>query len=197
MMHNWVNTPKWVNALCLATPSLIFNNAYSCNGFLPDGIKPFPWTNVSSYSTGPSPPKYIPMLFDSSYMSVQRNALENIIHKTWNNFSPPQYINSLRLTHAYLHHWSGSSLVQVMACCLFGTKPLSPANDELFSIWHLWTNFSDIGIKIKFSSHEMSLKMSSVKGWQFNLIPNMLIPVPTSNFPPHCWWLCCMMLTGR
>ena len=33
--------------------------------------------------------------------------------------------NSLRLGDAYMRHWTGSSLVQIMACCLFGAKPLS------------------------------------------------------------------------
>ena len=30
----------------------------------------------------------------------------------------------LRPSEAYMHQWTGSSVVQVMACCLFGIKPL-------------------------------------------------------------------------
>ena len=34
-------------------------------------------------------------------------------------------INSLRSSDAYMRHWTGPSLVQIMACHLFGAKPLS------------------------------------------------------------------------
>ena len=34
-------------------------------------------------------------------------------------------INPLRLGDAYMCQWTGSSLDQIMACCLIGTKPLS------------------------------------------------------------------------
>ena len=33
--------------------------------------------------------------------------------------------NTLRPSDAYMRRWTGSSLVQIMACRLFGTKPLS------------------------------------------------------------------------
>ena len=33
-------------------------------------------------------------------------------------------VNSSPLSAAYMRQWTRSSLVQVMACCLFGTKPL-------------------------------------------------------------------------
>ena len=36
----------------------------------------------------------------------------------------PQWVNMSPLSVAYMHQLTGSSLVQVMACCLFGTKPL-------------------------------------------------------------------------
>ena len=35
------------------------------------------------------------------------------------------YINSLRPSDAYTCRWTGSSLVQIMTCRLFGAKPLS------------------------------------------------------------------------
>ena len=34
-------------------------------------------------------------------------------------------LNSLRPSDAYMRRWTGSSLVQIMACRLFGAKPLS------------------------------------------------------------------------
>ena len=36
-----------------------------------------------------------------------------------------RYLNSLRPSDAYMRRWTGSSLVQIMACRLFGAKPLS------------------------------------------------------------------------
>ena len=36
----------------------------------------------------------------------------------------PQWVNSLRPGDAYMHLWTASSLVQVMACRLFSAKPL-------------------------------------------------------------------------
>ena len=35
------------------------------------------------------------------------------------------FINSLRPSDAYMRRWTGSSLVQIIACRLFGAKPLS------------------------------------------------------------------------
>ena len=37
----------------------------------------------------------------------------------------PQWVNSLRLRDANIHQWSRPLLVQIMACCLLGSKPLS------------------------------------------------------------------------
>ena len=34
------------------------------------------------------------------------------------------YLNSSPPSAAYMRQWSGSALVQVIACCLFSTKPL-------------------------------------------------------------------------
>ena len=36
-----------------------------------------------------------------------------------------KWLNSSPLSDAYMHQWIGSTLVQIMACCLLGTKPLS------------------------------------------------------------------------
>ena len=38
-------------------------------------------------------------------------------------FSSP--VNSLRSSDAYMRQWNRPSLVQIMACCLLGAKPLS------------------------------------------------------------------------
>ena len=54
----------------------------------------------------------------------------------------------------------GSVLVQIMACRLFGVKPLSKPNAGLLLIGTLGTNFSEILIKIKNFSFT---KISSAK----------------------------------
>ena len=61
------------------------------------------------------------------------NSVENTNHDIkWKNtqidicLSPLmiKYFNSLGLGDAYVRHWTGSSLVHVMACRLFGAKPV-------------------------------------------------------------------------
>ena len=44
------------------------------------------------------------------------------------------------LNDAYMRQWAGSSLVPVMACCLFGAKSLPKPNAFLFGIGLLGTN---------------------------------------------------------
>ena len=71
----------------------------------------------------------------------------------WFNSSPP--------SAAYMRHWIGSALVQIMACRLFGAKPLF--KPMLLPIRPLW-NFCEILIKmVNFSF----IKLSSAKWWPF------------------------------
>ena len=84
-----------------------------------------------------------------SLISEQQSPLSNLI-----NSSPP--------SAAYIHQWTGSALVKVMACHLYGTKPYV----DLLSIVPLGTNISEIWIGIQsFSFMKMHLRMLSVK-WQ-------------------------------
>ena len=63
-----------------------------------------------------------------------------------------------------MHQWTGPSLVQVIACRLFGAKPLPEPNAGLLSIGLLGTSFSEILIGIlSFSLKKMHLQMSSAK----------------------------------
>ena len=46
----------------------------------------------------------------------------------WHNNSIPMPcggVNSAPTSAAYMRQWIGSTLIQIIACCLFGTKPLS------------------------------------------------------------------------
>ena len=93
--------------------------------------------------------------------------------KSWNDFvqsdsstprpSPPTP------SDAYMRHWSGSTLVQVMACRLLGAKPLPEPMLAYCLLSSLGTNFNEILIEIQpFSFKKMRLKMSSAK-WPFIL----------------------------
>ena len=69
---------------------------------------------------------------------------------------------------AYMRHWIGSALVQIIACRLFGAEPLSKPMLGLLFIGPSGTNFSEILIKIQiFSFRKMRLKISSAKWRQF------------------------------
>ena len=64
---------------------------------------------VDSHHQGPVTRKMFP--FDDVIMNKTANRTTNV--------------NTLRHSNTYLRSWTGSSLVQIMACCLFGAKPLS------------------------------------------------------------------------
>ena len=75
---------------------------------------------------------------------------------------PSLNINTSPPSTTYMHQWTESALVQVMACRLFGTKPLPKTNAGLLSIGLLGINFSEIQIEIlSFSFKKMYLKLSS------------------------------------
>ena len=56
---------------------------------------------------------------------MQTYLLKKIHVKMSDILSRPQCVNSLGLSGAYMRHQRRPSLVQIMACRLFGTKPLS------------------------------------------------------------------------
>ena len=60
-----------------------------------------------------------------------------------------RWVYSLSPSVACMRQWTGSPSVQVMACCLFGAKPLPEPMPPLSSIRPLGTNFSEIRIKIQ------------------------------------------------
>ena len=89
------------------------------------------------------------------------------------------FINSLRLNDMYMHHWTRPSLVQIMACHLFGAKPLyAPVPVYIFK----WTpTNSEILIKMNISSlNKIHLKISSLKWWPFFFASVCQVPI---------WWI--------
>ena len=76
-------------------------------------------------------------------------------------------VNSSPPSVTYVHQWTEPYVVQVMACRLFGAKPIPEpnwSNPGLLLIGLLGTNFSEIWIGIlSFSFNKMHLKMLSAK----------------------------------
>ena len=69
-------------------------------------------------------------------------------------------VNSHSPSAAYMRQWTRSALVQIMACRLFGAKPLFKPMLFFFSIGPFWTNWSEIWIEMQnFSFTKMHLKM--------------------------------------
>ena len=72
----------------------------------------------------------------------------------------PYVVNSSPLSAAYMRRWTGSALVQVMVCRLFGAKPLPEPFARLLSIITFETKFSEILIEIQnVSIRKRHLKM--------------------------------------
>ena len=80
-----------------------------------------------------------------------------------------QDFNSSPPSAAYMRLWIRSALVQIMACHLFGAKPLSkPGSAGLLWIEPIGTNFSEILIKIQnFSFIKMHMKVLAAKWLPF------------------------------
>ena len=74
-------------------------------------------------------------------------------------------INSPYTSAAYMRWWTGSALVQIMACC----QAIIWTSAGLLSIGHMETNFSEILIKRKkhLSFMKIHLNLSSVKWLPF------------------------------
>ena len=87
-------------------------------------------------------------------------------------------VNSSPPSAAYMHQWIGSALVQIMACRLFGAKPLSKPMLGVLLIGPLGKNFHEISIKLQnFSFTKMHGKITSAKWWPFCLGVYELTPL--------------------
>ena len=99
------------------------------------------------------------------------------------NRSYKSFINPLWLSHAIWQQETKSSLVQIMACCLCGTKPSSEPVLTFCENEPLATKFSEILFEIlRFSFKKMNSKMCSANRQPFCLGLNVLKQVPTSIF---------------
>ena len=85
---------------------------------------------------------------------VINSAVQPIVYSIQFNSSPP--------SAAYLREWNGSSMAQVMACRLFGAKPLSEPT-LTHCLLYSWEYISVKFVSELFSFKKMQLKMSSAK----------------------------------
>ena len=100
---------------------------------------------------------------------IHQNACENALCEMGAIWSSGWWVNSFSPSATYMSQWIGSASAQIMACRLFGAKPLSYITSAgLLSIGPLETNISEILIQIQnFSFTKMHLKISSAKRWPF------------------------------
>ena len=81
----------------------------------------------------------------------------------WRPLVWPQCVNSSPPSYAYMRRWTGPSLIQVMACRLFGAKPLS---EPMLAYCQL-DSWEQISVKFKSKFYlfiqKIYLKMSSAK----------------------------------
>ena len=104
----------------------------------------------------------------------------------WVTFSWHSFVNSLRQGDSYICHWTGSSLVQVMATCLFVCQAITCTNADLLSIWPLGTNCCESLLTLlTFSLKKMHLKMLSAMWWPFCLV---LIVLKYCGRDERSWW---------
>ena len=80
-------------------------------------------------------------------------------------------VNSSPPSAVYMHQWIRSTLVQIMACCLFGTRPLS----ELMMVFVNWTLQWNFNQSIKFfiqenASENIVCKMAAILSRRDELI---------------------------
>ena len=82
-------------------------------------------------------------------MAWCRQATRHYLNQCWPRslrLTRPQCVNSSILSATYMRQWIGSALVQIIACLLFSTKPLSK---PMLCYFQLAPYFSEISIKIQ------------------------------------------------
>ena len=85
-----------------------------------------------------------------------------LVMHTWTS------VNSSLPGTAYMHQWTGSALIQVMAWRLFWRQAITWTNADLLSIGPFGANFNETLIEIQnFSLKKINFKMLPVKQWPF------------------------------
>ena len=96
----------------------------------------------------------------SEWSTMQLPTKVRLMLETWRYWP---FTDSTRLSDAYMYQQTGPSLVHIMTCCLFGTKPLfGPMLTHVFLIKWMGTTFNEILMKTQqFVDKKLSLKSSS------------------------------------
>ena len=115
---------------------------------------------------------------------IEENGFENIIYKMSAILFQLQYVNLFPPSAAYMRQWIVSALVQIMACRLYGAKPLYEPMLDYYQLGPLGTTVSEILIiKKKISFMKMHLKISSADCqpfcFSFNMLTSSLDQFPT------------------
>ena len=82
---------------------------------------------------------------------IHKNACENILCEIAVILSRGRQVNWLSPSDTYIHQLIGSTLANVMFCCLFGVKPLPEQMMTHCKLDSQQINFSKISIKLFFS----------------------------------------------
>ena len=167
----------------------IWVNIGSGNGLLPDGTKPLPEPMLTDHQW--SPATFIVGQFHKScqWGGISMNCCISMLKSYRNykyefmfpeiNWSPP--------SDAYMHQRIGSALVKIMACRLFGAKPLTEPKLPYCQL-DSWEQFS-VKFESEFShfhSRKCTWKYRLPKWWPFCSGGDELIQ---HNMGLHIKWL--------
>ena len=138
-------------------------------------VKVIIWTNGRWLPNGPSGTNFSEKWIKIQTFSLKKYRPKNVVWKMPAIYS---VLSSSPPSAAYMCQWIGSALVQIMAWCLFGTKPLSKPMLGYCQSDHREQTSVKVESKYKlsdFSFMKMHLKMSSGKWRPFCLGLNVLI----------------------
>ena len=98
------------------------DNIGSENGLAPYRRQAISWTNADLLLIRSLWTNFLTIKI--KILSFYKNALKNLVCHLSTILFRPQYVNSSPPSAAYMHQWTESTWVQVMACRLFSAKPL-------------------------------------------------------------------------
>ena len=94
-------------------------------GLYPVQHQAISWTNADISQVEPLVTKFNELLIEIQIFLIRELFLQTSSAKSWQFCYGRQRINSSHPSAAYVRQWIVSALVQIMACRLFGGKPLS------------------------------------------------------------------------
>ena len=103
-------------------------------------------------------------------------------------------LNSSPRNDAYMRQWIGSALVQIIACRLFGAKPLKRI-ERISSSWWLQMSWWCWIFTTPSANTTLTPKLPSESLWHTHHITHKHVPLRSLNkqfsvMPATCWFLC-------